>query len=123
MEILDLRHFSSADLRPLLEEEIALWQSLLSWDYTGSAEMILGVREQNLLPIVSGSKCGPGAWPYQPAAGFDDPCGVFHFWSPHPGGANFAFCDGSVRFLPYSADTILPALATRAGGEVVTLPD
>jgi len=32
MEVLDLRHFSSADLRPLLEDEIALWGRLLSWD-------------------------------------------------------------------------------------------
>jgi hypothetical protein len=27
------------------------------------------------------------------------------------------------RFLAYSADAILPALATRAGGEAVSLPD
>ena len=32
MEILDLRHFSSADLRALLEEEIAVWGNLLAWD-------------------------------------------------------------------------------------------
>lgn len=51
-----------------------------------------------------------------------DPCAVRRFWSPHPGGANFAFADGSVRFLPYSANGILPALATRAGGEVVEIP-
>ena len=48
---------------------------------------------------------------------------MFHFWSPHPGGANFAFADGSVRFLRYSADSIMPALATRAGGEVVSVPE
>lgn len=37
-------------------------------------------------------------------------------------GANFAFADGSVRFLSYSANPIMPALATREGGEVVALP-
>jgi len=50
MEILDLRHFSSADLRPLLEEEIAMWGTLLSWDYAGSAEMILRYMEAKILP-------------------------------------------------------------------------
>lgn len=53
----------------------------------------------------------------------DNSCDRYHYWSLHPGGANFAFCDGSVRFLAYSAASILPALATRAGGEVVAVPD
>jgi prepilin-type N-terminal cleavage/methylation domain-containing protein/prepilin-type processing-associated H-X9-DG protein len=45
------------------------------------------------------------------------------FGSGHPGGANFAFVDGSVRFLSdQTALTILHALSTRAGGEVFTLP-
>ena len=48
---------------------------------------------------------------------------MFHFWSLHPGGANFAFADGSVRFLSYSADSVMPALSTRAGGETVVVPD
>jgi prepilin-type processing-associated H-X9-DG protein len=47
---------------------------------------------------------------------------LFHFWSLHPGGAHFLYADGSVHFLGYDADAILPALATRAGGEVVSLP-
>jgi ribosomal protein S18 acetylase RimI-like enzyme len=50
MEILDLRHFSSTDLRPLLEEEIAAWGSLLAWDYGQSAEMILRYMEAKILP-------------------------------------------------------------------------
>src|SRR2546429_7880099 len=41
VEILDLRHFSSVDLRALLNDEIQLWGRLLSWDYSGSAPMIL----------------------------------------------------------------------------------
>jgi prepilin-type processing-associated H-X9-DG protein len=47
-------------------------------------------------------------------------CDVHHFWSQHPGGANWAFADGSVRFLSYANASIMPALATRAGGEVVS---
>jgi ribosomal protein S18 acetylase RimI-like enzyme len=50
MEILDLRHFSSADLRPLLEDEIAVWGRMLSWDYTTSAEMILRYMDAKILP-------------------------------------------------------------------------
>jgi prepilin-type processing-associated H-X9-DG protein len=45
------------------------------------------------------------------------------FTSSHPGGVNMSFCDGSVRFMPQTTDLkILQMLATRAGGEVVTLP-
>jgi prepilin-type processing-associated H-X9-DG protein len=51
----------------------------------------------------------------------DNLCDVNHFWSLHAGGANFAFADGTVRFIPYTSAEILPALATRAGGEVVSL--
>ena len=50
MEILDLRHFSSADLRPLLEDEIKVWANLLCWDYSASAEMILRYMDAKFLP-------------------------------------------------------------------------
>ena len=50
MEILDLRHFSSVDLRPLLDDETRAWESLLSWDYRGSEEMILRYVDAKILP-------------------------------------------------------------------------
>jgi ribosomal protein S18 acetylase RimI-like enzyme len=50
VEILDLRHFSSVDLRPLLEDEVNVWARLLSWDYSGSADMILRYVDAKILP-------------------------------------------------------------------------
>jgi ribosomal protein S18 acetylase RimI-like enzyme len=50
VEVLDLRHFTSADLRPLLEDEIKVWADLLCWDYSGSAEMILRYMDAKFLP-------------------------------------------------------------------------
>ena len=42
------------------------------------------------------------------------------FRSEHPGGANFAMCDGSVRFIDEEIDAkMLNALATRAGQEML----
>lgn len=49
-------------------------------------------------------------------------CNYDTFWSYHVGGASFVFADASVRFLPYTARPIMPALATRNGGESVELP-
>jgi ribosomal protein S18 acetylase RimI-like enzyme len=50
LEILDLRHFSSVDLRPLLDDETQVWSRQLSWDYSGSAEMILRYVDAKILP-------------------------------------------------------------------------
>jgi ribosomal protein S18 acetylase RimI-like enzyme len=50
LEILDLRHFSSVDLRPVLDNETQVWSRLLSWDYGGSAEMILRYVDAKILP-------------------------------------------------------------------------
>jgi prepilin-type N-terminal cleavage/methylation domain-containing protein/prepilin-type processing-associated H-X9-DG protein len=57
-----------------------------------------------------------------------NPCHQTHFWSWHPGGANFALADGSVRFLNYDIDPgsgdsdLFVGLCTRNGGEVAKLP-
>ena len=48
-------------------------------------------------------------------------CDAAHYWSFHPGGAIFLMSDGSARMITYNNDGIIPALSTRAGGEVVSL--
>jgi prepilin-type N-terminal cleavage/methylation domain-containing protein/prepilin-type processing-associated H-X9-DG protein len=49
--------------------------------------------------------------------------GIGCFGSNHSGGANFVFCDGSVRFVSETVLTsILMSLASRSGGETMTLP-
>lgn len=50
MEILDLRHFASSDLRFLVEEEVAVWRKILHWDYRSSADMVLRYADSRILP-------------------------------------------------------------------------
>ena len=40
VEILDLRHFSGTALRPLLEQEAAVWERRLIWDYSRSIDLL-----------------------------------------------------------------------------------
>lgn len=72
-------------------------------------------------PWMSGDACAAAGTRFGPGR-IENPCDRNHLWSLHRGGANFVFADGSVRFLAYTADPIMPALATRAGGEVVEVP-
>jgi prepilin-type processing-associated H-X9-DG protein len=49
------------------------------------------------------------------------PAHADQFWALHPGGALFLFADGSVRFIKSRRPLpIFQALATRAGGEILS---
>ena len=50
LEILDLRHFSGASLRSLLDAESRLWSERLEWDYRPSADLLLQYLDSRLLP-------------------------------------------------------------------------
>ncbi len=53
----------------------------------------------------------------------DDWPNVMSFRSRHPGGAHFCLADGSVRFIAEGIDyNLYRGLATKSGGEVVSLP-
>jgi prepilin-type N-terminal cleavage/methylation domain-containing protein/prepilin-type processing-associated H-X9-DG protein len=91
-----------------------------------AGDNVLGVRETNYRQKLIDKDghpvnppCNPNKIYYQPGNVNDD-CDQVHFWSLHSGGANWAMADASVRFIGYSADPLLPALATRAGGEVIS---
>jgi prepilin-type processing-associated H-X9-DG protein len=97
------------------------------WWYTGygiggggTGDMILGVSE-----LYNGRRyrklCPQGPYSFSDGR-LENPCEMFHFWSLHLRGANFLLADGSVQFLNYSASSVLPALSTRSGSEVVSIP-
>jgi prepilin-type processing-associated H-X9-DG protein/prepilin-type N-terminal cleavage/methylation domain-containing protein len=80
---------------------------------SGTGDVVLGAREYGYAAYVG---CPASKVGFQ-AGRLDDPCDQVHFWSKHPGGGNFLFADGAVKFLAYSIDPLLPALTTRAGSE------
>jgi prepilin-type processing-associated H-X9-DG protein/prepilin-type N-terminal cleavage/methylation domain-containing protein len=91
-----------------------------SWGHWLDGQVTLGVCEAGVEDWIRGCPYGP----YQFGPGsLRDRCSDFHYWSMHTGGANFLFVDGSVKFLSYSAAPLLPALATRAGGETASQPE
>jgi prepilin-type N-terminal cleavage/methylation domain-containing protein len=108
------------------------WAGSGDYPYFGAADVVLGVFER---------PDDPGAQPdfFRPGQ-VQDPNSLhrYHFWSLHPGGGLWALCDGSVRFLSYQSGgpqfvgggvsgpenvTVIGYMATRGGGEVVTIPN
>ena len=50
IEILDIRHFTARQLRPLLEGEAAIWCKRLRWDYITSTDLLLQYLDSRILP-------------------------------------------------------------------------
>lgn len=93
------------------------WYCGFGQNGTSSLDALMAVRELNLRQR-GNAACADGPFAFQAGDEFDQ-CSSMHFWSLHPGGANFVIADGSVVFQNYDVDAILPDLATRSGGEIV----
>jgi len=99
------------------------------WDSFDEGDVGIGLQNMTVLndtnPCPTPQYFGPGAisadgnsyvGPSTPTMSIN--CHANHPWSFHPGGGFMLFADGSVQFMPYRASLVLPAFATRAGGEV-----
>ena len=88
----------------------------------GVGDVVLGSNEADYAKKIGCREGNPSGsrWVGFQQGDLNQTCDQAHFWSLHPGGANWLFGDGSSRFMSYSATAVLPALVTRAGGEVVS---
>jgi prepilin-type N-terminal cleavage/methylation domain-containing protein/prepilin-type processing-associated H-X9-DG protein len=129
---------------PSVDLEFGWWFAGAGYDASGVGDVILGAREwryaENLVPTGSSAgNYGGGTCPFTKtgfqAGSIQDSCDQIHFWSWHPGGANWTFGDGSARFITYNIDSpsapqpapnpfgqysTFMQLVTRNGGEVIT---
>jgi len=84
----------------------------------GVGDVVLGSRETGYAVAMGGPATNVGLRP----GNVQNMADASHWWSPHPNGGIFLMADGSTKYLKYEADSILPALQTRAGNEAVTVP-
>lgn len=81
---------------------------------SGAGDVVMGVREVGFAEY---RECPPARVGLRKGQS-GDPCADAAFWSFHHGGANFAMADGSIRFMIYDGNEVLPALATRNGHDI-----
>ena len=104
---------------PSADGALGWWYAGAGHTWDGSGDSVLSVGERPTAfrfggCVLEPARFGPGD--------LRDQCSALHFWSLHPAGGHFLFCDGSARYVPYAAADLLPALATRAGGEAGEMP-
>ncbi len=97
----------------LIMGERGVSQLLYGWPYCGAGDAMNSGDGDNLMSTQAGL-----------SAGTDDGADDYHFWSYHPNLAKFICADGSGHVLSYDIDLpTFQGLSTRAGGEIVQLPD
>jgi prepilin-type N-terminal cleavage/methylation domain-containing protein/prepilin-type processing-associated H-X9-DG protein len=97
------------------------------YDPTGALDSPEPLNKELVMAQLDWSGVGPSS--PSPADTFNNPTLGFPFdtlsgfRSVHPGGANFCYADGSVRFISTSvAQSVYQALSTHQAGEIVTAP-
>ena len=103
----------------IAKSELGSWRTNKSFIGTDWAEGMFGRTLGNtLLPP---NPQYPNCYLRSSPGGDFDMAGIFGMSSYHPGGANVAFADGSVRFLKSTTSLqVMWSLGSRAGGEVIS---
>jgi prepilin-type processing-associated H-X9-DG protein len=99
-------------------------QMVTQWNEWVEANATVGSTAVPLNYLAPGVAIQQGTGSIVTATGASD-TGTWYHWysfrSMHPGGGNFAMCDGSVKFIKSSINMMIyQALSTRAMGEVIS---
>jgi prepilin-type N-terminal cleavage/methylation domain-containing protein/prepilin-type processing-associated H-X9-DG protein len=107
----------------MIGERPAAYDLDWGWWVNGGDDVMSGSRNDygHYSVDQNGVACPPPLYFFGPPGqgGVSNPCSFNHLYSLHSGGGNFAFGDGSVKFIDYTGAQVLVQLSTYAGGEIV----